>query len=65
MQVTINGKSTELATTVTVAELLRNMDIEGKVAVEINREILPRSRFSQYQLCNGDVLEIVHAIGGG
>lgn len=65
MQVTINGKSTELATTVTVAELLRNMDIEGKVAVEINREILPRSQFSQYQLCNGDVLEIVHAIGGG
>jgi sulfur carrier protein len=65
MQVTINGKSTELATTVTVAELLRHMDIEGKVAVEINREILPRSQFSQYQLCNGDVLEIVHAIGGG
>ncbi len=65
MQVTINGKSTTLTEPVTVADLLREMNIEGKVAVEINREILPRSQFIQYRICNGDILEIVHAIGGG
>ena len=65
MQVIINGKSTSLAETVTVADLLRDMNIDGKVAVEINREILPRSQFIQHRLRNGDILEIVHAIGGG
>ncbi len=65
MQVIINGKSTSLAEPVTVAELLRELSIEGKVAVEINREILPRSQFTQHRICNGDAVEIVHAIGGG
>lgn len=65
MQVIINGKSTTLAEPVSVADLLLQMKIEGKVAVEINREILPRSQFIQHRICNGDVLEIVHAIGGG
>lgn len=65
MQVFINGKSTVLTTAVTVAELLRQMNIEGKVAVEINRDIIPRSRFEQHRVNDGDTLEIVHAIGGG
>jgi thiamine biosynthesis protein ThiS len=41
------------------------MNIDGKIAVEINREILPRSRFEDCHIKNGDVLEIVQAIGGG
>lgn len=65
MQVFINGKSTDLAASTTVADVLRQMNIEGKVAVEINRDIVPRSRFEQHRLNEGDTLEIVHAIGGG
>lgn len=65
MQVFINGKSTDLAAAATVADVLRQMNIEGKVAVEINRDIVPRSRFEQHRLNEGDTLEIVHAIGGG
>lgn len=65
MQVTINGKSTTLSVSVSVTDLLREMNIEGKVAVEINSAIVPRSQFSQHQVQNGDVVEIVHAIGGG
>lgn len=65
MQVFINGKSTDLAASATVADVLRQMNIEGKVAVEINRDIVPRSRFEQHRLNEGDTLEIVHAIGGG
>ena len=65
MQVFINGKSTVLAGPISVAVLLRQMKIEGKVAVEINHDIIPRSRFEQQNVNEGDTLEIVHAIGGG
>lgn len=65
MQVIINGEPTVLAGPVTVAALLRQMNIETKVAVEINQDIVPRSRFEQHYVNEGDTLEIVHAIGGG
>jgi sulfur carrier protein len=65
MQVIINGESKTLTGPSTVAELLKEMNIDGKIAVEINREILPRSRFEDCHIKNGDVLEIVQAIGGG
>lgn len=65
MQVIINGETTSLNGQATVSDILLRMNISGKIAVELNCEILPRSQFDQYQLRNGDVLEIVHAIGGG
>lgn len=65
MQIIINGETRSCNETATVADILQDMQIEGRIAVEINREILPRSQFAQHQLCQGDVLEIVHAIGGG
>jgi sulfur carrier protein len=36
-----------------------------RVAVEINRDIVPRSRHATHRLCEGDRVEIVQAIGGG
>jgi len=36
-----------------------------KVAVERNEEIVPRSRYAETWVSSGDVLEIVHFIGGG
>jgi len=65
MQVIINGKSTVLAGPVTIDTLLLQLNIEGKVAVEINRSIVPRSTFAQHRINDGDTLEIVRAIGGG
>jgi len=65
MQIIINGETKTLSEAATVADLLREIQIDGKIAVEINREILPRSKFGQHRLCNGDVIEIVQAIGGG
>lgn len=65
MQVIINGKPTVLAGSVTISTLLLQLNIEGKVAVEINRNIVPRSTFAQHRINDGDTLEIVRAIGGG
>ena len=36
-----------------------------RVAVELNREIVPRSQWDETQLRDGDHLEIVHFVGGG
>ncbi len=65
MQVIINGESTVLVGPVTIDTLLLQLNIEGKVAVEINRSIVPRSTFAQHRINDGDTLEIVRAIGGG
>ncbi len=50
----------------TVARLLEELELADKrVAVEVNQEIVPRSRYQAHQLHNADRVEIVRAIGGG
>lgn len=66
MQVLINGKPTEIAPGASVSDLLEQLELKGKrIAIELNGEILPRSRHTDQRLDDGDQLEIVHAIGGG
>ncbi len=66
MHVLINGKSTHLAEGTKVADLVRDLGLaDRRIAVELNGEILPRSRHMSQVLVEGDALEIVHAIGGG
>ena len=49
-----------------IAQLLEHMGLQGKrIAVERNGEIVPRSKFDQPMLADGDQLEIVVAVGGG
>ncbi len=66
MQVTINGEARVLAAPVSVDVLLADLGIDPrKVAVERNREIVPRGTYETVTLGDGDQLEIVHFIGGG
>ena len=66
MKVTVNGQERELAAPVTVAALLDTLGMAGKrVAVEVNREIVPRSRHAEYKVQDKDRVEVVVAIGGG
>ena len=65
MQVVINGEHRSLDGVATIAELISHMQLEGRVAVEVNRQIVPRSRFQSHPLKDGDVIEMVRAIGGG
>ena len=63
---TINGERREVAAQTTVATLLADMALRGrKIAVEKNGAIVPRSRHDAETLADGDVLEIVGAVGGG
>jgi sulfur carrier protein len=66
MKVELNGKSVELDGVRTVGDLIRSRDLKPQlVAVELNGEILPRDRFDEQQINEGDRLEIVHFVGGG
>jgi sulfur carrier protein len=66
MRLTVNGETREAPDQATVADLLALLGIESRrVAVERNREIAPRSLWSQINLADGDHLEIVQFVGGG
>ncbi|MGH8114351.1 MAG: sulfur carrier protein ThiS [Rhodanobacteraceae bacterium] len=66
MQITLNGQVHDCKPATTVTTLLVETGHgERKVAVEVNREIVPRSRHAQHTLQDGDQVEIVQAIGGG
>jgi thiamine biosynthesis protein ThiS len=66
MTLTLNGETRNFDTALTVAGLLATIGLETrKVAVERNEEIVPRSAYGETWLEPGDVLEIVHFIGGG
>lgn len=63
--VSINGEARTISSR-TVAELLDELDLGGRrVAVERNKEIVARDRYSTTALSSGDELEIIHFVGGG
>lgn len=63
--ITLNGETRQTSTE-TIADLVRELELAPeKVAVERNGEIVPRSTLEEAALGDGDVLEIVHFVGGG
>ena len=66
IQLTVNGRQQRLEAVTNVTRLLEALELAGKrVAVEKNGEIVPRSRYADTALADGDQLEIVVAVGGG
>lgn len=66
MDIMLNGETRVLPSPATVAGLLQAEGLaERRVAVEVNGAIIPRSRHAEHALCEGDKVEIVHALGGG
>jgi sulfur carrier protein len=66
MHIILNGASREVPDNLSASELLMSLGLaEKRLALEINREIVPRSCFENHIISPGDAVEIVHAIGGG
>ena len=66
IQLTVNGQRQRPEAVTNVTRLLEALELAGKrVAVEKNGEIVPRSRYADTALADGDQLEIVVAVGGG
>ena len=64
--VTLNGDLREITGGLTVTELLHELGLHPRtVVVEHNREILRREQLSEVLVQSGDVLELVHFVGGG
>lgn len=66
MELRINGTNRELPDGLTAAQLVETLGLQGRrIAMEVNESIVPRSRYAEHTLRDGDRIEIVHAVGGG
>jgi thiamine biosynthesis protein ThiS len=64
--VVINGENREVPENLTVAALLQHLGIAGeRIAIERNRDILPRAAWAASAVQPRDQFEIVHFVGGG
>jgi sulfur carrier protein len=63
--ITVNGASRSVDAGMTVAGLLAQLGVTGRVAVERNREVIPRAEHAQCVLAEGDQIEVVTFVGGG
>lgn len=66
MRITVNGETTEVPEGLTVGDLIRHLGlVDGPVAAERNQEVVPRATHGTVMLAEGDVIELVHFVGGG
>lgn len=66
MELSVNGASHSLNSGNTLSALLNELGVtEGRFAVEVNGEIVPKSQHTEFELQTNDNVEIVRAIGGG
>jgi sulfur carrier protein len=66
VRITVNGETKDITAGTTVSELIVSLGVErGRVAVEVNREIVPRSLHAEHEIAEGDRVEIVTMVGGG
>lgn len=66
IEVELNGRRREIPDGLSVVGLLEFLELRPElVVVERNREILTRDRYHDEAVVAGDVLELVHFVGGG
>ena len=66
ISISVNGHPREYDHAPTISQLLTDENLAGRrVAVEVDRRVIPRSQHEQHRLDDGSVVEIIHAIGGG
>ena len=66
MNLIINGEDRQFDSALTISALVDRLGMKpDRVAIELNRQLMPRERWATTQLADDDRLEIVHFIGGG
>ena len=68
MVIVMNGKEHDVPNGATLAALLREGDITDTtdgIAVAVNATVVPRRRWAEVQLRDGDTVEVIHAVQGG
>lgn len=65
LSIQLNGEARQVAAR-SLAELVAELGLEQRmIAIELNLEVVPKSRYADTQLAEGDRIELVHMIGGG
>ena len=66
LALTVNGEPRRVPAPATVADLLHGLGLDPRtVVVELNRNIVRRQHVADTRLADGDVVELVHFVGGG
>ena len=66
MNLIINGDERTFSSPLTLARLVEELGMKpDRVAIELNRNLVPRQQWPETSLSEGDRLEIVHFVGGG
>ena len=66
VQVTVNDEPRALEAGATVADLVAALGLgPRRIAVEVNRAVVPRAEYTARRLADGDTVEIIHFVGGG
>lgn len=65
IRVEVNGEAVHLGPDPSVADVLAACEIEGRVAVAVNRQVVRRGRYAEHPVAEGDRIEILEAVGGG
>ena len=66
MKLIINGEDRTFPSPLSLVGLVEQLGMKPeRVAVELNRDIVPRERWVETMLSDGDRLEVVHFVGGG
>jgi thiamine biosynthesis protein ThiS len=66
MKLVVNGEERDLPAPMSVAGLLAHLGLDQRFgAVEVNREVVPRSQHAEHVLRDGDQVEIIRFVGGG
>lgn len=64
--ITVNGKPRQVERSISISDLLRVLDITHEhVAVARNGEVVPRDRWVEVTVQEGDQVEVVRMVGGG
>ena len=66
MQIQLNGENFVLEEDMNINDFLKKLTIDkNKVAIELNKNVVPKNSYSNTVITNKDVVEIVTFIGGG
>ena len=66
VRIKVNDEPRELPADATVADLVAGLALgPRRIAIEVNRAVVPRAEYAAHHLAEGDAVEIIHFVGGG
>ena len=66
VRITVNDEPRELPADATIADLVAGLALgPRRIAVEVNRAVVPRAEYAAHRLVDGDTVEIINFVGGG